>query len=148
MRLEEGRFAIVIEDFGTGLYWYEDPIEKRAAGLAFGFVPGFDYRKHALHIVRVDHVMPITFSGRVYCTRNGSFGAPRKRIETAFILHVAATLPEALEIRSRLLGIGERADQQVTDETRDYIAEVERRVRAEALGKLKAILPDVFGSAA
>jgi len=85
-------------------------------------------------IVQADRVMPKTV-----LTSDGV------RIHRDLIVAAAGSAGEVEALRETLFGIGHAADRAIEEETQRLIAAFERKTRADALARVHASLPHIFG---
>jgi hypothetical protein len=86
-------------------------------------------------VLQVERVMPKTF------TAHGE----RRRRERYLVVASASSAGELLALRDKLFAIGFAADHAIEVEINRLIADFERKTRAEALAKVHAALPHIFG---
>jgi len=85
-------------------------------------------------VVKVDRVMPKTF--------RDPDGRRRSRY---FVVAAASTASQMIALRDKLFAIGFEADRTIEDETARRMAEFVAATRADALAKVHAALPHIFG---
>lgn len=103
---------------------------------------GWDFLRQPseqFEVIQVDRVMPKTFLA--------SDGARHHR---ELVVASAASSGECVALRDKLFAIGFVADREIAEETARRmaecrIAEFEDKVRADALAKVHAALPHIFG---
>ncbi|WP_156936684.1 hypothetical protein [Chelativorans sp. J32] len=88
-------------------------------------------------VVRVERVMPKTF-----------LDVDGKRRSRTLVVAAADTAGEMLALRDKLFTIGFAADRAIEEETARVMADFAKRTRAEALTKIHAALPHIFGRGA
>jgi hypothetical protein len=86
-------------------------------------------------VMQVERVMPKTFMAE------GS----RSRRSRGLVVAAASTAGEVLALRDKLFGIGLAADRAIEEETARLIAGFAAKTRADALAKVHAALPHIFG---
>lgn len=93
---------------------------------------------------QVARVMPKTY----VCTREsylhpGTITADR--FHRAFVVAAADTAGEMLVLRDKLFTIGFAADRAIEEETARVMSDFAKKTRADALAKVHAALPHIFG---
>lgn len=88
-------------------------------------------------VVQVDRVMPKTFRA-----------VGGQRHWRYLVVASAATAGEMLALRDKLFTIGFVADRVIQEETARLISDFVKKTRADALAKVHAALPHIFGRAA
>lgn len=89
------------------------------------------------NVVQVAHVMPKTF--------RDTEGNKHWRY---LVVASAGTAGEMLALRDKLFTIGFAADRKIEEETARRMTKFKARTRAEALAKIHAALPHIFGGQA
>jgi len=85
-------------------------------------------------VVRVDRVMPKTFRD-----------PDGKRRLRYFVVAAASSSGEMVALRDKLFAIGFEADRAIEEETARRMADFTAKTRADALAKVHAALPHIFG---
>ncbi|WP_144223625.1 hypothetical protein [Mesorhizobium amorphae] len=95
-------------------------------------------------ILHVERVMPKTF-----ISSTGRWGKGQaKRYPRYLVVGAAPSSGEMLALRDKLFAIGFEADRLIEEEARRLISDFARKTRADALAKIHAALPHIFGRSA
>lgn len=86
-------------------------------------------------VLQVERVMPKTFQ------------AGGRRQYRYLVVAAASTAGEMLTLRDKLFTIGFAADRAIQEETARLISDFAAKTRADALAKVQAALPHIFGVA-
>lgn len=96
---------------------------------------------------RADRVMPKTYTHRrASILRPGTM--TEDRYHRSYVVAAADTAAEMLALRDKLFAIGFAADQAIQEETARVMAGFVAKSRADALAKVHAALPHIFGRTA
>ncbi len=71
-----------------------------------------------------------------------------RRVHRRLIVAAATTAGEMLALRDKLFAIGFAADRAIEEETARLISDFATKTRADALSKVHAALPHIFGKSA
>jgi hypothetical protein len=126
-----------VEHFGPDPIWCSLP--KALERLQFGG-SGWDCLREPadqFEVLQVEHIMPKTFR---------SVGSRRRWRN--LVVASADTSGEMLALRDKLFAIGFAADRAIREETARLVADFAKKTRADALAKVHAALPHIFGRAA
>jgi hypothetical protein len=88
-------------------------------------------------VLQVEHVMPKTFHA-----------VDSRRRYRNLVVAAASTAGEMLALRDKLFAIGFAADDAIQEEMWRLIAPFAAKTRADALAKVHAALPHIFGRSA
>lgn len=137
VQMEPGQWVLVyIEHFGPDP-WDQDLV-RALESLRFGGSGWTCLYKPAdqFEVVQVERVMPKTF-----------LDVDGKRRGRYLVVASADTAGEMLALRDKLFAIGFAADRAIEEETNRRMAKFAAKTRADALAKVHAALPHIFGRA-
>lgn len=103
-----------------------------SGGSGWGFLRRSDEQ---FEVMQVERVMPKTFR---------AVGRDRRQYRD-LVIAAADTAGELLALRDKLFDIGFAADRAIAEETSRRMADFIAGTRAEALAKIHAALPHIFG---
>ncbi len=139
VHIEPGQWVLAyIEHFGP------DPWDQNLPGaldrLKYGGSGWTCLRKPSdqFEVMQVEKVMPKTFR---------AVGNERRQYRY-LVIAAADTTGELLALRDKLFAIGFAADRAIEEETDRRMADFTAKTRADALAKVHAALPHLFGRAA
>lgn len=100
-------------------------------------------------VFRVERVMPATFTAAHQCRSIDEVReTDGKRRSRDLVVAAADTAGEMLVLRDKLFMIGFAADRAIEEETARVMADFTAKTRADALAKVHAALPHIFGRGA
>lgn len=134
--IEPGQWVLAyVEHFGP--YPGEGDLREALERLDQGG-SGWDclYRpQDQFEVLQVERAMPKTFTVK----------GKRSRHYRYLVVAAASTAGEMLALRDKLFAIGFAADRAIEEETARLITDFARKSRADALAKVHAALPHIFG---
>lgn len=134
--IEPGQWVLAYKD-GCGPYPGSGELRESVERLVEGGSGWTCFHRPSdqFHVFQVERVMPKTYHA-VDCER---------RHWRDQVVAYAATSGELLALSDKLFAIGFAADRAIEQETARVMSEFIRKTRADALAKVHAALPHIFG---